>query len=58
MVRAGQSPFLAYSDVITMRDSSVPFRAFLGAILSVVREVNVEPSIFDPAIGLDSDVVG
>ena len=45
--RVGQNPFLAFSPLITIEDSSVPFRAFLGAILSVVRGVVVEASVFD-----------
>jgi len=30
-----------------MNDSSVPFRAFLGAILSVARKITVRASAFD-----------
>jgi len=37
-------PFLAFSPLISMEDSSVPFRAFLGAILSVVKGGVVEAS--------------
>ena len=39
--------FLAFSPLITMNDSSVPFRAFLGAILSVSRKITVQASAFD-----------
>jgi len=43
-----QSAFLAFSPLITMKeDSSVPFRAFLGAILSVSNEAVVGASVFD-----------
>ena len=41
-------PFLAYSPKITTKDSSEPFRAFLGAILSVLKGVYIEPSTFNP----------
>ena len=40
-------PFLAISPLITVEDSSVPFRAFLGAILSDLKGVVVEASEFD-----------
>ncbi len=40
-------PFLAYSTITSIEDSSEPFRAFLGAILSVVEGVPVEPSTFN-----------
>ena len=34
----------------------MPFRALLGAILSVVKTVSVEPSEFSPDMGLDTFV--
>ena len=40
-------PFLAFSPQITMEDSSVPFRAFLGAPFSAFKGVVVEASVFD-----------
>ena len=50
LVREGTQPaFLAFSPLVTMEDS-VPFRAFLGAILSIGREVIVEASVFDGQI--------
>jgi hypothetical protein len=55
-VKDDDRPFLAYSPMITMKDSSVPFRALLGAILSVVKSVPVEPSEFNADIQLDTIV--
>ena len=46
-------PYLAYSPEITVKDSSEPFRAFLGAILSVVKDVPVERSAFNSDMELD-----
>ena len=40
--------------MISIDDSSVPFRALLGAILSVVKKVPVEPTKFNPNMGLDT----
>ena len=48
------NPFLAYSPAISIEESSEPFRAFLGAILSVVKGVRVEPSAYNPNITLDT----
>jgi len=48
LVRGGSKPpFLAFSPLITMEDSSVPFRTLLGAILSVVKGGVVDASVFD-----------
>ena len=44
------NPFLAYSPAISIEESSEPFRAFLGAILSVVKDVRVESSAYNPNI--------
>ena len=54
LVRDGHHPFLAYSPMISVDDSSVPFRALLGAILSVVKKVPVEPTEFNPNMELDT----
>jgi hypothetical protein len=54
LVRDDEHPFLAYSPMISIEDSSVPFRAFLGAILSIVKDVRVEPSEFNPEMQLDT----
>lgn len=56
LVRDDHHPFLAYSPMINIDHSSVPFRALLGAILSVVKNVPVEPTKFDPNIELDNVV--
>jgi len=45
-------PFLAYSPMISIENSSVPFRALLGAILSVAKKVPVEPTEFNPNMEL------
>ena len=54
LVRDDHHPFLAYSPMISIEDSSVPFRALLGAILSVVNNVPVEPTQFNPNMELDT----
>jgi hypothetical protein len=54
LVRDDHHPFLAYSPMISIDDSSVPFRALLGAILSVVKKVPVEPTEFNPNMELDT----
>ena len=47
VTRDNAPPFLAFSPLISMEDSSVPFRAFLGAVLSAVKGVVVEASVFN-----------
>ena len=54
LVRDDHHPFLAYSPIISICDSSVPFRALLGAILSVVKRAPVEPTEFTPNMKLDT----
>jgi hypothetical protein len=44
---------LAYSPFLEIKDSSRPFLAYLGALLSVIRNVPVQPTIFPTNIGLD-----
>jgi hypothetical protein len=39
---------------INIKDSSEPFRAFLGAILSVLKGAHIEPSTFNPDMQLDT----
>jgi hypothetical protein len=53
LVRDDDNPYLAYSPEITIKDSSEPFRAFLGAILSVVKDVPVERSAYSSDMELD-----
>jgi hypothetical protein len=53
LVRDDDHPYLAYSPEITIKDSSEPFRAFLGAILSVVKDVPVERSAYNSDMELD-----
>ena len=55
LVRDDEHPFLAYSPVIDINDSSV-FRALLGAILSVVENVSIRPSEFNPHMAFDTIV--
>ena len=54
LVRDDHHPFLAYSPMISIDGSSVPFRALLGAILSVIKKVPVEPAEFNPNMKLDT----
>ena len=53
-MRDDNHPYLAYSPEFTIKDSSEPFRAFLGAILSVVRDVPVEGSTYSSDMELDA----
>ncbi|SRR6266550_1422027 len=48
LVKDEDHPFLAYSPITSIENSSEPFQAFLGAILSVIKGVAVVPSTFDP----------
>ncbi|KAI0291556.1 hypothetical protein BC826DRAFT_1022434 [Russula brevipes] len=54
LVKDDVEPYLAYSPGISIEGSSEPFRAFLGAFLSVVKGVPVEPSAYNPNIQLDT----
>ena len=54
LVRDNACPFLAYSPIISIEDSSEPFRALLGAILSVLKGTHIEPSTFNPDMQLDT----
>jgi len=54
LVRDDDHPYLAYSPEISIEDSSEPFRAFLGAILSVVKDVPVERSTYSSDMELDN----
>ena len=54
LVKDDEHPYLAYSPKISIDDSSEPFRAFLGAILSVVEDVQVERSVYDSNMQLDT----
>ena len=54
LVRDDDNPYLAYSPGISIQESSEPFRAFIGAILSVVKDVPVESSTYNPNIELDT----
>jgi hypothetical protein len=47
-------PYLVYSPKISIKDSSEPFRAFLGAVLSVVKDVPVESSAYSLNMQLDT----
>ena len=53
LVRDDDHPYLAYSPEITIEDSSEPFRAFLGAILSVIEGAPVERSAYSSDMELD-----
>ena len=54
LVRDDIHPYLAYSSEISIEDSSEPFRAFLGAILSVDKGIPVEPSVFSSKLVSDA----
>ncbi|KAH9179320.1 kinase-like domain-containing protein [Lactarius sanguifluus] len=53
LVSDDDNPFLAYSHICSIKDSSEPFRAFLGAILSVQEGASVQASESNPAMVLD-----
>ncbi|KAH8995247.1 kinase-like domain-containing protein, partial [Lactarius hatsudake] len=48
------NPFLTFSPMFSIEGSSEPFRAFLGAILSVLEGTLVQASKFNPTIVLDT----
>ncbi|KAH9042052.1 hypothetical protein EDB85DRAFT_1856993 [Lactarius pseudohatsudake] len=54
LVSDDDNPFLAYSQICSIKGSSEPFRAFLGAILSVQKSAPVQASEFNPAMVLDN----
>jgi len=54
LVRDDDHPFLAYSPIVSIKDSSEPFQAFLGANLSVLKGEGIEPSTFNPDMQLDT----
>jgi hypothetical protein len=54
LVRDDDHPYLVYSPIISIEDSSEPFQAFLGAILSVIKDVPIESSAYNPDIQLDT----
>jgi len=56
LVKDDNHPFLSlvYLSIISIKDSSEPFGAFLGAILSIFNDVSVEPSAFNSDIELDT----
>jgi hypothetical protein len=53
-VKDDVKPYLVYSPGISTQNSSEPFRAFLGATLSVAKGVPVERSTYNPGIQLDT----
>jgi hypothetical protein len=54
LVRDDDHPYLAHSSENSIKDSSEPFRAFLGAILSVIKDVPVEPGAYSSDMVLDT----
>ncbi|KAH9014661.1 hypothetical protein EDB85DRAFT_2097786 [Lactarius pseudohatsudake] len=48
------NPFLAFSPMFNIEGSSQPFRAFLGAILSVLEGTPVQACKFNPPLVLDT----
>jgi hypothetical protein len=53
LVKDDDHPCLAFSSIASIENSSELFRAFLGAILSVIEGVAIEPSAFNPDMELD-----
>ena len=58
LVKDDINPFLAYSSMSSIENSSEPFRAFLGAILSVIEGVAVQDSSSNPDMELDTIIEG
>jgi hypothetical protein len=56
LVKDDNHPFLAYSPLTSIENTSEPYRAFLGAILSDIKGIAVAPSPFNPDMELDSVV--
>jgi hypothetical protein len=52
--RHDQHPFLMYYPMISTQDLPEPFRAFLGALLSILKNFPVEPSEFKPKLEFDT----
>lgn len=55
LVSNAHNPFLAYSPCISMEDSSEPFRALLGAMLSVYHNIPVLATVFSDNNVLEED---
>lgn len=53
LVSDPDNPFLAYSPSISIEGSSEPFRALLGAMLSVYNNVSVPASVLSADMGHD-----
>lgn len=56
LVSHPHNPFLAYSPSISIEDSSIPFRALLGAMLSVNNNVSVPASVLSPGVLVLDDI--
>ena len=56
LVSHPHNPFLAYSQCISIEDSSVPFRALLGAMLSVNNNDSVPASVLNPDVLVLDDI--
>ncbi|KAH9005142.1 hypothetical protein EDB86DRAFT_3037426 [Lactarius hatsudake] len=54
LVSDNDNPFLAFSRIFSIEGSSEPFRAFMGAILSVLNGAPVQASKFHPPVALDT----
>jgi hypothetical protein len=44
---------LVYSPMIDMKNSSAPFRAYFGALLSIVKNIPAKPTIYPTGLVLD-----
>jgi hypothetical protein len=56
LVSDHSNPFLAYSPSFSIEDSSEPFRALLGAMLSVYNNVSVPASVLSVDMGYGDDI--
>jgi hypothetical protein len=54
LVKDDNHPYLAYSLKISIVNSSEPFQAFLGSILSIIRDIPVVGSTYSPDMQFDT----
>lgn len=54
LVKHDEHSYLVYSQAISVKDSSEPFRVFLSAILSVIKGIPVDPSPYNSNMDFDT----
>jgi hypothetical protein len=54
LTKIGNETVLAYSPMLDIVDSSVPFRAYFGSVLSVLKQVPVKPTVLPADLVLDT----